>query len=294
MRKWSPTECENSEKGETVYQIVVPTVHRREVLELAHDLPMSGHLGVRKTHNRVLQHFFWPGLKRDVAKWCKECHTCQLGGKPNQNIPQAPLHPIPAFDEPFSHIIIDSVGLLPKTKSQNEYLLTIMCISTRFPEAIPLRRIKTNTILKALIKFFTLFGLPKSIQSDRYQFYGSCIPTGNDEPAHHDRVESPPQSRESDIQTVGNSSSGQVCHSPQHASSPVHGSSSGASSTDDRCFVTGLAGEVNVHVSTISPAQQSHSEAQTTQTGEVILIAPWWSLQPWFPHLLRLSVDHLL
>ena len=48
MRKWSPTECDNSEKGETVYQIVVPTVHRREVLELAHDLPMSGHLGYVK------------------------------------------------------------------------------------------------------------------------------------------------------------------------------------------------------------------------------------------------------
>ena len=167
MRKWSPSEYDNSGKGETVYQIVVPTVHRREVLELAHDLPMSGHLGVRKTHNRILQHFYWPGLKRDVAKWCKECHTCQLGGKPNQNIPQAPLHPIPAFDEPFSHIIIDCVGPLPKTKSQNEYLLTIMCSSTRFPEAIPLRSIKTNTILKALIKFFTLFGLPKSIQSDQ-------------------------------------------------------------------------------------------------------------------------------
>ena len=31
---------------------------------------------------------------------------------------------------------------------------------------------------------------------------------------------------------------------------------------------------------------------RTTQTGEVILIAPWWPSQPWFPHLLRLSVDH--
>ena len=114
------------------------------------------------------------------------------------------------------------------------------------------------------------------------------------EPAHHDRVESPPRSRESDIQTVVNSSCGQVCHSPQHASSPVHGSSSGASSTGDRCFVTGLAGEVIVNVSTVSPAQQSHSETRTTKMGEVILIAPWWPSQPWFPHLLRLSVDHLL
>ena len=42
------------------------------------------------------------------------------------------------------------------------------------------------------------------------------------EPAHHERVESPPRSNESDIQTVGNSSSGHVCHSPKHASSPVH------------------------------------------------------------------------
>ena len=48
MRKWSPSEYDNGEKGETVYQIVVPTVHRREVLELAHNLPMSGHLGIRK------------------------------------------------------------------------------------------------------------------------------------------------------------------------------------------------------------------------------------------------------
>ena len=88
MRKLSPTDCDNSEKGETVYQIVVPTVHRRNVLELTHALPMSWHLGVRKTYNRVLQHFYWNGLKRRIAKWCKECHTCQLGGKPIQNIPQ--------------------------------------------------------------------------------------------------------------------------------------------------------------------------------------------------------------
>ena len=130
MRNWLPTECDNGEKGETVYQIVVPTVHRKEVLELAHELPMPGHLEIRKTYNKVLQHFYWPGLKRDIAKCCKECHTCQLGGKPNQSIPQAPLHHIPAFDEPFSHIIIDCVGPLPKSKSQNEYLLTIMCSST--------------------------------------------------------------------------------------------------------------------------------------------------------------------
>jgi transposase InsO family protein len=42
-----------------------------------------------------------------------------------------------------------------------------MCTSTRFPEDIPLRNIKTPAIVKAVVTFFTLVGLPKIIQSDQ-------------------------------------------------------------------------------------------------------------------------------
>lgn len=40
-------------------------------------------------------------------------------------------------------------------------------MATRFPEAIPLRSIKSTVVLRELIKFFTKFGLPKEIQSDQ-------------------------------------------------------------------------------------------------------------------------------
>ena len=33
---------------------------------------------------------------------------------------------------------------------------------------------------------------------------------------------------------------------------------------------------------------------QSTQVAEVILVAPWWPSQPWFPHLLCLCVEHPL
>ena len=46
-------------------------------------------------------------------------------------------------------------------------MLMIMCMATRFPEAIPLRRITAPVVSKALIKFFTTFGLPKVVQSDQ-------------------------------------------------------------------------------------------------------------------------------
>ena len=83
------------------------------------------------------------------------------------------------------------------------------------------------------------------------------------------------------IAEVGNSSSGHVCHSPQHSSSPVYVSSFGASSTGNRCSVTRLAGEVDVHVFTVHPAQQSHSESQDHLEGRSDTRS-----------LLRLCVDH--
>ena len=167
MRKWRPPDVSAEDEWTINHQIVVSKAYRPEILNLAHETPMSGHLGINKTYHKILKHFYWPGLKSDVSQHCKSCHTCQMVGKPNQTIPKANLQPIPAFDEPFSRIIIDCVGPLPKTKSGCQYLLTIMCASTRFPEAIPLRNIKTKTIVKALVKFFTLVGLPKSIQSDQ-------------------------------------------------------------------------------------------------------------------------------
>ena len=167
MRKWRPPDAPVDAEWTVKHQIVLPKPYRKEVLMMAHETPLAGHLGVSKTYNKILNHFFWPLLKTDVSNYCRSCHTCQMVGKPNQKIPHAPLHPIPAFEEPFSRIIVDCVGPLPKTRSGNEFLLTIMCASTRFPEAIPLRNIKAKTIVKALVKFFTFVGLPKSIQSDQ-------------------------------------------------------------------------------------------------------------------------------
>ena len=160
MRKWRPPDVNVDDEWAVRYQIVIPKSYREEVLSLAHETPRSfgDKQNLSENHTTFLL---------AVVEFCKTCHTCQVVGKPNQTIPKAPLKPIPAFEEPFSRIMIDCVGPLPKTKRGNQYLLTIMCVSTRFPEAIPLRNIKAKTIVQALTKFFTLVGLPKSIQSDQ-------------------------------------------------------------------------------------------------------------------------------
>lgn len=66
----------------------------------------------------VLHYFFWPGLKSDVVKFCRSCHTCQVSGKPNQVIPTAPLKLIPAVRETFEHVDVDTslIVLVPYPK----------------------------------------------------------------------------------------------------------------------------------------------------------------------------------
>lgn len=106
MHKWAPLADEDNGSN-TMHQIVVPVGCRAQILSLAHNSVVGGHLGISKTYYCILRHFFWPGLKSDVIKYCCSSRACQLVGKPNQVIPPAPLHPIPVMGEPFERVIID-------------------------------------------------------------------------------------------------------------------------------------------------------------------------------------------
>lgn len=166
MRKWCPAVLPGVHWNVTE-QVVVPAPFRSHILSIAHEGKWSGNLEVTKTYNSILRHFYWPGLKSDGTTYCRSCHVCQVVGKPNQIVPHAPLHPIPAIGEPFEHVIVDCGGPLPRTKLGHQFLLTIMCTATRYPEAIPLRRITTGIVTRALLKFFSTFGLPRVLQTDQ-------------------------------------------------------------------------------------------------------------------------------
>jgi hypothetical protein len=163
VRKWTPST--DTSMGEPWLQVVVPETARRAVMKTAHD--MLGHSGVRKTYDRIMRHFFWPKLKKDVAAYIKTCHICQMTGKPNQVVQPAPLQPIPVEAAPFEYLQLDCVGPLPSSKTGCKYLLTIMCQATRYPAAYPLHAITTRSIVKALSQFFSIFGIPKVVQTDQ-------------------------------------------------------------------------------------------------------------------------------
>ena len=48
-------------------QLVLPAHRRLTVLQLAHAVPMAGHMGQAKTAQRILLHLCWPGILADVS-----------------------------------------------------------------------------------------------------------------------------------------------------------------------------------------------------------------------------------
>lgn len=84
-------------------------------------------------------------------------------------------YPIPVVSEPFEHAIVNWVGSFPCMKAGNQFLLTVICSTTRFPEAIHMHKITTPAVVQALVNFFFLFGLPKVIQTDQGSNFMSQI-----------------------------------------------------------------------------------------------------------------------
>lgn len=66
----------DGQKGQE-FQLVIPSIHREAFLQYAHDNPLSGHLGKLKTLLRLLETIYWPNIRADVWRYCKECHICQ-------------------------------------------------------------------------------------------------------------------------------------------------------------------------------------------------------------------------
>ena len=158
---------------DTVVRVVVPKSRRLKVLQMGHSSSMAGHFGVKKTHAKISRHFIWPGLWSEVKQYVKTCNGCQLAARQHKS--KAPLQPLPCVGEPFQKVAFDLVGPLPRTSSGYKYLLTAMCLYTKFPVAIPLKRVDNLTVLNALMEIFSLYGFPMELLTDQGSVFTSHL-----------------------------------------------------------------------------------------------------------------------
>ncbi|KAK7095859.1 hypothetical protein V1264_005220 [Littorina saxatilis] len=148
-------------------QLVVPTPLRDKVMTVAHDSPMAGHMGIRRTIDRVWQVFYWPGICSHIRRFCRSCDKCQRT-TPKGNLRKVPLGHMPIIDEAFRRVAVDIVGpIIPMSAQGNRFILVMVDFATRYPEAVPLRNIDTVSVAEALWQMWTRVGVPEEVLTDR-------------------------------------------------------------------------------------------------------------------------------
>ena len=188
-------EIEN-EVGDVMSRIVVPLSRREALLKLAHSGVASGHFGVKKTYARLASHFTWPKMFVQTKELVRICPGCQRAAK--NMFARAPLQPLPCIGEPFKVVAMDLVGPLPRTASGYKYLLTLMDLHTKYPEAIPLKRVTNEAVLEAFMEIVSRHGIPETILTDQGSVFMSRLTKAVCELLGIDRIRTSPYHPQSD------------------------------------------------------------------------------------------------
>ncbi|XP_070212592.1 uncharacterized protein [Littorina saxatilis] len=147
-------------------QLVVPSEFQNEVMRLAHDAPMAGHLGGTRTRNRIWTEFYWPGMCPDIRRYVASCDACQRTTAKGKVKP-VPLERMPLIDVPFKQVAVDIIGPIhPPSDRGHRFILVTVDYATRYPEATPLKKIDTPHVAEALWENWTRVGIPEKVLSD--------------------------------------------------------------------------------------------------------------------------------
>ena len=157
-------------------QVVVPQPLRQQVMNVAHSSILGGHLGVKKTTDKITSNFYWPGIHSDITRFCQSCDICQRTVTKG-NVSKVPIEKMPLIDTPFKRVAVDLVGpIYPPSESGHRYILTLVDYATRYPDAVPSKSITTESVAEALVDMYSRLGVPEEVLSDMgAQFVSECM-----------------------------------------------------------------------------------------------------------------------
>ncbi|XP_033758102.1 uncharacterized protein K02A2.6-like [Pecten maximus] len=136
-------------------RLVIPQVLQLKCIKLAH----QGHLGIVGTKQQLRTKVWWPHMDKDVEKYVKSCHGCQIvdgSTRPEE------ITPTRLPTGPWQDVAIDFMGPLPS----GHYILVVVDYYSRYFEIDVTKDTSTEKVVDILENMFSRHGLPCSITSD--------------------------------------------------------------------------------------------------------------------------------
>ena len=152
--------------GKSVEQLVAPQAVRDQIFQFLHTGRLGGHLGIKRTVASARRRFWWPGMKRDVARWIQHCDVCQRRTR-RPGPGRAPLCQSPV-GSPMERIAFDILSFPEPTEDGNTCVLVVCDYFTKWSEAFALEDHKAATVADVLVtEIFLKLGVPRFIHSDQ-------------------------------------------------------------------------------------------------------------------------------
>ncbi|XP_058817519.1 uncharacterized protein K02A2.6-like [Topomyia yanbarensis] len=136
-------------------RVYIPAGLRTKVLNELH----STHFGSTRMKSLARGYVWWERIDRDIEELINSCASCQVV-RPNPV--KAPLHCWEPATQPFERVHVDFAGPF-----MGKYFIVFVDAYTKWPEVKILRDISTATTIKACRDFFSVYGIPCVLVSDR-------------------------------------------------------------------------------------------------------------------------------
>lgn len=151
----------------------VPFASRVDLVDKIHH--NCGHLGSEATFNLLKDRAWWPGQRKDVDTWVKNCVVCQRGDNRVAAVAQSHLRPMPVV-QPFQRWGMDFIGKLPESPRGNQYIITAKDYGTRWPLAKAVPNSNAKTVARFLYEEIVIqFGCPSEIVSDQGKAFADQV-----------------------------------------------------------------------------------------------------------------------
>lgn len=176
LYRLAPKNGARSNRGTTKenWKMCVPQKDRDAVMKETHDSPTAGHFGFKKTAKKIAENYYWPGWRKEVRRYVRNCPTCQAykveqvkpAGKMHFRTPVGPWHTISA----------DLLGPFPRSKRGNRFIIAFQDQYSKWTELAPLRSATATPITQKFKELILLrFGTPEVLIIDNGTQFGSLV-----------------------------------------------------------------------------------------------------------------------
>lgn len=150
----------------TPQKVITDNSEKIKLIKRFHDDPMlGGHCGQKRLLKKLKAFYRWKNMSRDIAKYTRECHKCQINKIQSRHIEPLILTPTP--QKAFDITCIDTIGPFQKSNSGNAYAVTIQCELTKYVIIAPIPNKEAVTVAKAIFEnFILIYGTTKEIRTD--------------------------------------------------------------------------------------------------------------------------------